>query len=202
MPACTSLAQRSASTTLLNSTSKPSPVVLTMWPLCAAIVGSNSSARIALNAWRVPPSSSPISREYPATSAARIAARRRSTGCFMASPRRADHSTTATASTGYQGSQPRGWRRTCDDGVHPARRTGRDGPTAPKGRLPLPTTSSATASTPTSGTGHCLPPRPPARPGSKCTCNRIDDCGWGSFLGHAGSAQTHIKRLLSKRHVV
>src|SRR6516162_9921815 len=63
MPACSSVAQHSASTTLLNSTRKPSPVVLTSRPLCAAIVGSNSSACIALKAWRVPLSSAPIRRE-------------------------------------------------------------------------------------------------------------------------------------------
>ena len=51
--------------------------VLTSRPLCAAIVGSISSARIALSRARVPPSSAPIRREYPATSAAKIAARRR-----------------------------------------------------------------------------------------------------------------------------
>ena len=39
---------RRASTTLPNSTRSPSPVVLTSPPLCAAIVGSISSARIAL----------------------------------------------------------------------------------------------------------------------------------------------------------
>jgi hypothetical protein len=68
MPACSSVAQRSASTTLLNSTSRPSPpspVVLTSRPLCLEIVGSISSARIALRPWRVPPLSAPISREYP-----------------------------------------------------------------------------------------------------------------------------------------
>ena len=48
---------------LPNSTSRPSPVVLTSLPLCAAIVGSISSARIAFSAWRVPLSSAPISRE-------------------------------------------------------------------------------------------------------------------------------------------
>jgi hypothetical protein len=77
MPACISVAQRSASTTLPNSTSSPSPVVLTSRPLCAAIIGSISSPRMAFSLVRVPPSSAPISREYPATSAAKIAARRR-----------------------------------------------------------------------------------------------------------------------------
>src|SRR5215813_12953735 len=57
--------------------SSPSPVVLTSRPLWTAMVGSISSARMALSAWSVPLSSAPISREYPATSAARIAARRR-----------------------------------------------------------------------------------------------------------------------------
>src|SRR5438105_2799393 len=74
---CTSTAQRTASTTLANSTSRPSPVVLTMRPWCSAIVGSRSSWRKALRRSSVPSSSAPISREYPATSAARIAARRR-----------------------------------------------------------------------------------------------------------------------------
>jgi hypothetical protein len=61
--ACTSLAQRSASTTLPNSTSKPSPIVLTIRPWCSAILGSVSSARIAASRFKVPPSSVPISRE-------------------------------------------------------------------------------------------------------------------------------------------
>jgi hypothetical protein len=74
---CTSAAQRTASTTLANSTSRPSPVVLTMRPRCSAIVGSRTSRRSALRRSSVPSSSAPISREYPATSAAKIAARRR-----------------------------------------------------------------------------------------------------------------------------
>src|SRR5258708_36097310 len=76
---CTSTAQRTASTTLANSTSMPSPVVLTMRPLCSAIFGSISSRRCALSRASVPSSSAPISRLYPATSAARMAANRRST---------------------------------------------------------------------------------------------------------------------------
>jgi hypothetical protein len=36
---------------------------LTSRPLCEAIAGSNSSARIVLKPWRVPPSSTPIRRE-------------------------------------------------------------------------------------------------------------------------------------------
>ena len=47
---CTSTAQRTASTTLANSTNSPSPVVLTMRPRCSAIIGSTNSRRIALNA--------------------------------------------------------------------------------------------------------------------------------------------------------
>src|SRR5206468_8880277 len=74
---CTATAQRTASTTLANSTSRPSPVILTMRPLCSAIFGSRSSWRNALRRSSVPSSSAPISREYPATSAARIAASRR-----------------------------------------------------------------------------------------------------------------------------
>ena len=52
-------------------------VVLTMRPWCSAIFGSISSWRSALRRSSVPSSSASISREYPATSAARIAARRR-----------------------------------------------------------------------------------------------------------------------------
>src|SRR5215831_11710541 len=76
---CTATAQRTASTTLANSTSRPSPVVLTMRPRCPAIFGSKSSRRSALSCSSVTSSSAPISREYPATSAARIAASLRST---------------------------------------------------------------------------------------------------------------------------
>jgi hypothetical protein len=44
---CTATAQPTASTTLANSTSNPSPVVLTMRPRCSAIFGSTSSRRSA-----------------------------------------------------------------------------------------------------------------------------------------------------------
>src|SRR6201997_865901 len=81
---CTATAQRTASTTLANSTSIPSPVVLTMRPLCSAILGSTSSRRSALRRSSGPSSPAPISREYPATSAARIAVRRR---VWLMSPR-------------------------------------------------------------------------------------------------------------------
>src|SRR5215472_5597309 len=60
---CTATAQRSASTTLANSTSRPSPVVLTMRPWWSAIFGSSSSRRSALRRSSVPSSSAPISRE-------------------------------------------------------------------------------------------------------------------------------------------
>jgi len=75
-----STAQRTASTTLGNSTSTPSPVSLTMRPRCFLIFGSVSSRRCAFSRSSVPSSSAPIIREYPATSAARIAARPRWTG--------------------------------------------------------------------------------------------------------------------------
>src|ERR1019366_85612 len=74
-----SMAQRTASTALANSTSAPSPVVLTIRPRCSAILGSTSSRLYALSAARVPSSSTPMRRLYPATSAARMAASRRST---------------------------------------------------------------------------------------------------------------------------
>src|SRR5262249_14898683 len=69
--------QRTASTTLGNSARKPSPVVLTIRPRCAATSGSISSRRCPRSRSCVPSSSAPIKREYPATSAARIAVRRR-----------------------------------------------------------------------------------------------------------------------------
>src|SRR6516162_2422601 len=62
-PSCTSTAQRTASTTLENSISNPSPVVLTIRPRCSLTFGSPSSRRIAFSAASVPSSSSPISRE-------------------------------------------------------------------------------------------------------------------------------------------
>src|SRR6516164_1381273 len=74
---CTSAAHRTASTTLENSASIPSPVFFTMRPRCSLIFGSTSSRRCPLSRSCVPSSSVPIRREYPATSAARIAVRRR-----------------------------------------------------------------------------------------------------------------------------
>ena len=47
IPFCTSMAQRTASTTLLNSMRTPSPVRLTTRPLCTAMVGSIRSLRSA-----------------------------------------------------------------------------------------------------------------------------------------------------------
>src|SRR6516165_10698276 len=48
-----------------------------MRPRCSRIFGSTTSVRCALKRSCVPSSSAPIRREYPTTSAARIAARRR-----------------------------------------------------------------------------------------------------------------------------
>ena len=62
MPRWTSIAQRTASTALANSTSMPSPVVLTMRPRCAAMVGSTRALLAALSRASVPSSSTPISR--------------------------------------------------------------------------------------------------------------------------------------------
>jgi hypothetical protein len=53
---------RAASTALANSTSMPSPVVSTMRPRCAAIVGSTSDFRSDLSRASVPSSSRPIKR--------------------------------------------------------------------------------------------------------------------------------------------
>ena len=77
---CTSAEQRTASTTLGNSASIPSPVFLTVRPWCSLTFGSTSSRRWAWSRSCVPSSSAPINRLYPATSAARIAARRRVAG--------------------------------------------------------------------------------------------------------------------------
>jgi len=71
IPRWTSTAQRTPSTTLGNSARKPSPVFLTIRPRCSAIFGSTSSRRCAFSVSCVPSSSTLISREYPAKSAAR-----------------------------------------------------------------------------------------------------------------------------------
>src|SRR6266436_2785256 len=87
---CTATAQRTASTTLANSTKQ-------------AVAGGLDDAAMVLGDRRIDELAAqrleaferafltPISREYPATSAAKIAARRRSTragpGGFMAPPR-------------------------------------------------------------------------------------------------------------------
>ena len=55
---CTSIEQRTAFTTLGNSSNKPSPVVLTILPPWLAIAGSTTSCRRAFSAARVPLSSS------------------------------------------------------------------------------------------------------------------------------------------------
>jgi hypothetical protein len=70
----TSIAQVTASTALANSTSAPSPISLKIRPEWAAIRGSKKSRLIAFNRASVPVSSIPMRREYPTTSADRIAA--------------------------------------------------------------------------------------------------------------------------------
>ena len=70
----TSIAQRTASTTLRNSTIAPSPVRLTTRPLWTAMVGSMRSLRSALSRASVRSSSTLASRLKPTMSAARIAA--------------------------------------------------------------------------------------------------------------------------------
>jgi hypothetical protein len=77
MPRWITTAQPTASTTLANSTSAPSPVVLTMRPRWVAIAGSMSARRWAFSAPNVPTSSTLISRLYPTISEARMAASRR-----------------------------------------------------------------------------------------------------------------------------
>jgi hypothetical protein len=88
-----SMAQVTASTALANSTKAPSPMSLTIRPEWAAIVGSISSRRKALSRDSVPASSMPMRREYPTTSADRIAASllcRRSSAMQNTLPKRAD----------------------------------------------------------------------------------------------------------------
>src|SRR6516165_1124583 len=72
---CISMAQRAASTALANSTRAESPGVLTMRPRCCFDFRAISS-RHAFKPAKVPSSSLPIRRLYPATSAARMAASR------------------------------------------------------------------------------------------------------------------------------
>ena len=74
IPFCTSIAQRTASTTLRNSTIPPSPVRFTTRPLCTAIVGSIRSLRSARSRARIRSSSEPASLLYPTTSDTKIAA--------------------------------------------------------------------------------------------------------------------------------
>jgi hypothetical protein len=62
MPRWIAAAQATASTTLGNSARMPSPVDLTIRPLCTAIRGSISSRRCARSRAKVPASSSPIRR--------------------------------------------------------------------------------------------------------------------------------------------
>ena len=69
-----STAQRTASTTLRNSTMAPSPVRFTTRPLWTAIVGSIRSLRRARSLARVRSSSVPASRLNPTTSVTSIAA--------------------------------------------------------------------------------------------------------------------------------
>ena len=74
MAFCTSMAQRTASSTLRNSTSAPSPVRFMTRPLCTEIVGSMRSLRSARRRASVRSSSAPVIRLNQTTSAARIAA--------------------------------------------------------------------------------------------------------------------------------
>src|SRR5215217_7631757 len=77
---CTATAHWTASTALGNSASTLSPAVLAILPPWSRISLSITS-RAAARARKVPASSWLIRREYPATSAAKIAASRRSTLC-------------------------------------------------------------------------------------------------------------------------
>ncbi len=72
MAACSSVAHRVASTTLLNSASTLSPAMSITRPPCVDACWSNS-ARRSFKVLSVAASSCDIKREYPATSAARIA---------------------------------------------------------------------------------------------------------------------------------
>src|SRR5215831_18591153 len=65
IPCCHWVAQRNASTTLANSTSKPSPVVLTMRPRCSLIFGSITAARIDRSRLRVPSSLARLAANSP-----------------------------------------------------------------------------------------------------------------------------------------
>jgi hypothetical protein len=71
---CTSIAQRSAASALPNSSSIPSPAVLTIRPPCSAIFGSMMRSRITRSRANAPASSGSMCRLKPTTSAIRIAA--------------------------------------------------------------------------------------------------------------------------------
>ncbi len=71
------MAASAAATTLANSANMLSPVLFTTRPPCSLIAASKM-ARCAVRSSSVPESSWPMSREYPATSAIRMAVRRRS----------------------------------------------------------------------------------------------------------------------------
>jgi hypothetical protein len=62
LPFCTSIAQRTASTTLRSSIRLPSPVRLTTRPWCTAVAGSIRSLRRPRRRDKVRSSSAPASR--------------------------------------------------------------------------------------------------------------------------------------------
>jgi hypothetical protein len=94
-------------TALGNSAKNPSPVFLTMWPPCSPITEATISARSVDSLTCVASSSLCMSREYPATSAATMAANLRPTlpGCASAmapefcSPAHYVHETISRATT-------------------------------------------------------------------------------------------------------
>ena len=109
MAFCTSIAQRTASTTLRNSTIEPSPVRLTTRPLCTAMVGSMRSLRSALSRAKMLSSSAPASREI----ADHVRAQnRRKLACFRHWALRRE---TSTNSRRHGSIPPCGGRRTSAD---------------------------------------------------------------------------------------
>src|SRR5271165_2884507 len=82
---CMASAHSTAETMEGNSISIPSPIVLNNRPPSAARIGATASRR-SRTARAVPASSSPIMREYPTTSAARIAASLRTSATLLLRP--------------------------------------------------------------------------------------------------------------------
>src|SRR5215472_10378491 len=105
------MAQRNACTAEGNSARSPSPITLKTRPLNSATSGSTTSRRAARSRASVPASSPAIMREYPTTSAARMAARRRCAIGELTRLPNACYRRYVTAKSRIESSRPRFGRR-------------------------------------------------------------------------------------------